>query len=123
MPRQSGGPMQDPAREHAQDSTPRPHKATTLQGGDPRVTTLLALQRSAGNRAVGRALRDPQSPSGRVLQRMNPFKAAYKWIRKTLGGGQAAPAVPAAAPAAPAPLVTPYPGTNIVIRDNGAYQN
>jgi hypothetical protein len=80
--------MQHPARDHAQEATPRPHKA-----------------------------------SGPVLQRMNPFKAAYKWIRKTLGGGQAAPAVPAAAAAAPAAQVTPYPGTNIVIRDNGAYQN
>jgi hypothetical protein len=44
-------------------------------------------------------------------------------IRSALPGRGAAPAVVPVAPAPAAAQNTPYPGTNIVIRDNGAYQN
>jgi hypothetical protein len=100
--------------------TPR----ATAHGSDPRVAAILALQQSAGNRAVARALQAPPATPERRLQRKNWFASTWSKITKAVRGGGAAPA--AAAPPVPAPALaqtTPYPGTNIVIRDNGAYQN
>jgi hypothetical protein len=115
--------VKDTAREHTRDSTPRAPRAPVSRRADPRVARVLALQRSAGNRAVVSTLRaDP--PAERVLQRKNPFKWAYKKIRNLFGGAPAAAVAPPVV-AAPAPVaqVTDYPGSSVRIRDTGAYQN